>query len=154
MSNTIHDLSGTDALAGNDEFPLWQAHNRSTRKTTLATLAASIHGMIEGEPDETQYSLAASNGTFSLLVVPASPGGSVWAKLKLTVPAASGTITLPAGADRGDGQEVLVTATSSVAALTVSGGDAPVRGAPLALGVNGFFRLRYDSVDNDWSRVG
>jgi hypothetical protein len=67
---------------------------------------------------------------------------------------ATGTIVLPALAECADGQEVLVTCTQIVTALTVSGNGSTVNGAPSALAANGFFRLRFDGVLDSWYRVG
>lgn len=154
MTTTIHDLSSADSIASNDELVIWQRANASTRKAEMSAVAARVAELIEGEPDETQYSLATDAGGFSLAIVPSAIGGSVWAQLTLSGPAATGAIALPNADDRRNGQDVLVTVTNSVAALTVSGGDAAVFGAPASLPVNGFFKLRFDSVKAAWFRVG
>jgi hypothetical protein len=68
---------------------------------------------------------------------------------------AAGTITLPAQATCVDGQEVLVTTTQLVTALTVGGnGATAVNGAPTTLAANAFFRMRYDGPAKSWYRVG
>lgn len=154
MNTTIDRLSSTRDLDGDDQFAVYQARNASTRKVSLETMALRVAEMIVGETDETQYNLAVPGGAFSLAVMPAAQGGSVWAQLTLTAPVSAATITLPAEQDRREGQEVLVTVTNSVASLTVAGNGVPVNGAPASLGVNGFFRLRFDSASNAWFRVG
>ena len=53
-----------------------------------------------------------------------------------------------------DGQEVLVTSTQAVTALTVSGNGSTVYGAPSALTANAFFKLRFDGVVKAWYRIG
>lgn len=97
----------------------------------------------------TQY--AAPNATgFTVTIAPPTDGSSMFLLLTPTGAFAAGTITLPTNAK--DGQEVLVTCTQAVTALTVNGGT--VNGAPTALTANGFFRLRYDGVFKNWYRIG
>jgi len=53
-----------------------------------------------------------------------------------------------------DGQQVVVTSTQAVTTLTVSGNGASVNGAPSTLAANGYFRLRYDQINNSFYRIG
>lgn len=147
---TIDQLSQAGGIADADELALYSKENGSTRKVTAAQVADFVLEAIEGTPDETLYSLNA--GTVTAL--PATPGGSVWAQITLPATAPTLTIILPGIDDRAHGQEVLVTVTQPVTALTVNGTGAATAGAPSALTANGFFRLRFDSVSATWYRVG
>jgi hypothetical protein len=88
------------------------------------------------------------------LIAPDTSGENVYLLLTPTGTLAAGTITLPALASAVDGQQVLVSCTQIVTALTVAGNGATVNGAPTTLAANGFFRLRFDGVNNSWYRVG
>jgi hypothetical protein len=150
---TIDQLSQAGAIDGADELALFSKANGDTRKVTAQQLADCMLQVIEGEPDDTIYALSAAGG-FTVPALPAAPGGSVWAQITLTAPASTGTVILPGIADRANGQEVLVTCTQAVTALTVSGSGAVTAGAPTSLAANGFFRMRFDLVSNTWYRVG
>jgi hypothetical protein len=152
--STIHGLSQSGSIADADEFPMFSKANGDTRKVSAPQLAAYVLEVIEGAPSETIYSIATDGSGFTVLVVPATPGGSVWAQIGLSGAAPAGVIVLPDVENRAHGQEVLVTCTHPVAALTVNGSGANIAGAPAALTAHGFFRLRFDSISNTWYRIG
>lgn len=151
---TIDKLSQSDVLQSDDVLAVFQQANDDTRKVAVGVLAARLNEIIQGDPDETIYSLAMDGDSFTASALPTAPGGSVWLQLTLSGTAASGTINLPDIDNRANGQEVLVTVTQEVTSLTVNGLGASVAGAPSSLGANGFFRMRYDSISNCWFRVG
>lgn len=154
MNNAINNLSTAKNIEAGDLIPIFQGSSGRARAASVGALAVRVSEMIEGEQDETTYGLLTAGNGFSLPIVPQTAGGSVWAQIATSGTASAATITLPSAIDRGDGQEVLVTVTNAVTALTVNGGDATVKGAPASMAANGFFRLRYDSVSNTWFRVG
>lgn len=151
---SIDQLSEAPSLAADDKLPVFLKGANDTRAASLATVASCVQSLIAGEPDETLYSLTTDGGGFVVAVLPTAPGGSVWAQIALSAPAATGVIALPGADDRAHGQEVLVTCTNAVTALTVSGSGATVYGAPASLAAHGFFRLRFDSISTAWYRVG
>jgi len=63
---------------------------------------------------------------------------------------AAGTITLPPVASCFDGQEILVASSQSIAALTVNGNGATLVGTPGALGIGGFFTIRFNRLQSTW----
>lgn len=150
---SIDELSRAGAIADADELALFSKANGSTRKVTAPQLAAYVQKAIEGEPDEAVYSVTTDGGGFAVTVLPTTPGGNVWAQIALSGPAPSGTIILPGADDRANGQEVLVTCTHDVQALSINAQDAALRGAPTLIATNGAFRLRYDSISNTWFRI-
>lgn len=113
----------------------------------LQTLLTASGGLI------TQYSAPSATG-FAVQIAPAVNGASVYLLLTPAAGYAAGTITLPAQAQCTDGQELLVSCTQAVTALTVAGNSATVNGAPTTLAANAFFRLRFDGVFRAWYRVG
>lgn len=151
---TIDQLSQASSISDSDELALFSKANGDTRKVTAPQLATYLLGAIEGVPDETVYSMAVDGNNFTVAVLPATPGGNAWALITLSILAPAGTIILPSIDDRAHGQEVLVTCTQAVTALTVVGSGATVLGAPAALAANGFFRLRFDSISSTWYRIG
>lgn len=151
---TIDQLSQASAIGDADELALFSKANGDTRKITAPQLAAYVQQAIEGTPDETVYGVTANGSGFQVAVSPTTPGGSVWAQITLSGAAPTGTIILPGMDGRAHGQEVLVTCSQAVAALTVNGNGAAVAGPPAALAANAFFRLRFDNVSAAWHRVG
>lgn len=151
---TITKLSQAGSISDRDEFALFSKENGDTRKVLAPQLAAYVLETIDGAPSETLYGIVTDGSGFVVPVVPTTPGGSAWAQISLSAAAPAGTIILPGIDDRAHGQEVLVTCTHAVAALTVNGSGATVAGAPAALAANGFFRLRFDSISSTWYRIG
>jgi hypothetical protein len=150
---TIDDLSQTSTVQPSHEVAVF-IPGQGTRKATLDQVAKCVLKTLEGEPDETAYTATTDGSGFVFAVLPAAPGSGVWAQVALSGPAPAGTIILPGIDDRAHGQEVLVTCTQAVTALTVNGNGAATAGAPAAMAANGFFRLRFDSVSATWYRVG
>lgn len=146
---TIDQLSQSGDIADADELAIFSKENGSTRKVTAAQIAQFALQAIEGTPDETVYSLNAS----SVTVLPATPGGNVWAQVTLTAPAANLAVILPGSDERANGQEVLVTVTQTVTALAVNGNGAALSGAPTTTGPALPFRMKYDSISNTWYRI-
>ena len=152
---TINQLASADAVTGADQVPIYQAANGDARKASVSLFATYIQSLLTpAGGEETQYYAPGASG-FSVTINPTTDGGSVYLLMTPLAGYAAGTIVLPAVAECEDGQEVLVSSTQLVTALTVSGnGAVAVNGAPTALTANGFFRLRYDGINQSWYRVG
>lgn len=150
---TIQRLSqGT--LTEASQVPFYDTTNGADRRGSISQLAALLQDLLTPCVGLiTQYSAPTATG-FSVLINPAVDGGSVFLLLTPTGAFAAGTITLPAQAECIDGQELLVSCTQVVTALTVAGNGSTVNGAPASLAANGFFRLRFDGVFKAWHRVG
>jgi hypothetical protein len=150
---TINQLSAVDSVTGGDQVPIYSSGNGDARKASMTTLAAFFTDQVTPPPDTmTQYAAPNASG-FSVTVAPAVAGDSVWLLLTPTGAFAAGTVVLPALASAVHGQEVLVTSTTAITALTVSGNGATVNGAPTTMAANAFFRLRFDGVFNAWYRI-
>lgn len=153
MGSSINSLSQTD-IAAADQVPFASSANGADRRTSVTQLVALIQSLLTVDDGfQTQYASPNATG-FSVQIAPAATGGSVYLLLTPLAGYAAGTITLPAQASCVDGQEVLVSCTQAVAALTVAGNGSTVNGAPTTLAANAFFRLRFDGVNKFWCRVG
>ena len=150
----IQNLSSVSTISGSDQLALFSAAVGSDVRATLTTLLSWLQGELTAAGGLiTQY--AAPNATgFSVQVAPVTDGGSVYLLLTPAAGYAAGTITLPAQALCVDGQELLVSCTQAVTALTVAGNGSTVNGAPTTLAANAFFRLRFDGVFKAWYRIG
>lgn len=149
MSN-INQLCRVDEVSAGDLAVIFSTNNGDPRAAAMSVLLKYFQSQLTANGGLiTQY--AAPNATgFTVTIAPPTDGSSMFLLLTPTGAFAAGTITLPTNAK--DGQEVLVTCTQAVTALTVNGGT--VNGAPTALTANGFFRLRYDGVFKNWYRIG
>lgn len=104
-----------------------------------------------GDGKVIQYAAPASTG-FTVPITDSS--ASVWLVLTPSGTLAAGTITLPAVANCVESQEVLVSSSQIVTALTINTNGANIIGAPTTIVVGGFFRLRFEPVLKTWYRVG
>lgn len=150
---SIQDLSqGNIAVAS--QIPFYDTSSGCDRRTSVSQLITLLQGLVTaGGGMLTQY--ASPNATaFSIQVLPPSDGASVYLLMTPLATYAAGTIVLPTLAQCIDGQELLVSCTQIVTALTVSGNGATVNGAPTTLAANGFFRLRFNFPSASWARVG
>lgn len=143
---------GTPSAAS--QIPFYDPQNGQDRKMSVDQLATLLESeLTPGAGLITQY--AAPNATgFNVVIAPPTDGASMYLLLTPGGAYAAGTITLPAQALCIDGQELLVSCTQAVTALTVAGNGSTVNGAPANLAANGFFRLRFDGVFKAWYRVG
>lgn len=153
--STINQLAAVSAVTAADLVAIYSSQNGDARKASMTVLAAFIQSMLTAAAgDETQYFAPAATG-FSVTVNPTTDGGGVYLLMTPVAAYAAGTIILPAKAECVDGQQVLVTSTQVVTALTVNGnGATAVNGAPTTLAANGFFKLRYDAIFASWFRIG
>lgn len=143
---------GTPTTAS--QIPFYDPSNGQDRRASVAALAEVIQETLTAPGAfVTQY--AAPNATgFGVSAAPPTDGASVYLLLTPLAAYAAGTITLPARATCISGQELLVSCTQTVTALTVAGNGATVNGAPTTLAANGFFRLRFNEIFGAWYRVG
>lgn len=142
------DMNGGDLLA------LFSSVLGNDAATPLSALLSWLQSQLTAAGAfQTQY--AAPNATgFAVGIAPLQAGSSVYLLLTPAAGYAAGTITLPQSTYCVDGQEVLVSCTQAVTALTISGNGATVNGAPTTLAANSFFRLRFDGVFQAWYRIG
>jgi hypothetical protein len=155
----IPQLTAQDTISVADSIPVYSYGNAAARRISAGNFAAFVQSQIEPNNGlATQYAAPTATGQ-TTIVSPPTQGASTWLEMTPLGAYAAGTITFPAAAVAIDGQEVLVTSTLAVTALTVnflnaSGVSAAVVGAPTTLAANGFFRMRFDAVYKLWIRVG
>lgn len=136
-------------------IPFYDPTNGCDRRGSVSDLAQLVSDSLPGAPGGLITQYAAPNATaFTLNVSPPEAGENMWLLITPTGTFAAGTVALPAAALCQDTQEVLVTSTQIITALTVNGNGSTVNGAPTTLAANGFFRLRFDGVFRAWYRVG
>lgn len=143
---TINSLSQIDALGGGDQVPVYDSDAGTARKASVSQFVAYFRSAF-ASPDVTATILSPIAGFNQVLATSAT---SIWLILTPAGTLATGTVTLPPVADCFDGQQVLVTSTESITALTVAGNGATVNGAPAALVSDGFFALRFNKLLSSW----
>lgn len=148
----INELSALDALSPGDSVPVFSTQNGDTRRVAASVLRDYVNsGEGVGDDKITQYAAPSATG-FSAQINNTS--ASVWLVLTPTAGFAAGTLVLPAVANCVDRQEILVTTTQAVTALTISANGATLSGAPTTLTANAFFTLRFEALTKIWYRAG
>lgn len=154
MSDSIRNLQLVQSLDQADQVAVGSVSAGGDVRVPLSSLVSYIQSLLSVPTAlVTQYASPSATG-FTVAVSPTTTGTSMFLLLKPVGAYATGTINLPALASAVDGQEVLVHCTQAVTTLTVSGNGASTGGAPTTIAANGFFRMRYDGVDQKWYRVG
>jgi hypothetical protein len=154
MATRIDDLTEVYEVTSADQIPIHSDAEGSPRKVTVGVLTAYLLTAMGPLSGLTRQAAAPSASPFTVNVAPPEDGASMRLIIKPTGTLAAGTINLPDADDAEDGQEVLITCTQIVTALTVAATGLNVTGAPTTLAANGFFRMMYDAVDTTWYRVG
>lgn len=144
---TINQLPSASSLSSSDQLPVYSSSNGDARKASLSTLLAWFRSTF-ADPEFTTVLEAPTGSGFNIQL--AASTESIWLIANPTGAFAAGTITLPPVADCFDGQEIIVTCSQSVTALTVDGNGATVLGEPSALGTGGFFALRFRESQATW----
>ena len=104
----------------------------------------------DGDGKILQYAGPTSTG-FTVPVTDSS--SSVWLVLTPSGTLATGTITLPAVANCVQSQEILVSSSQTVTALTINANGGTVVGAPTTIVSTSPFKLRFEPVLKTWYRV-
>ena len=150
---TINKLTRTDSVSAGDVVPVYVQNQGDARGASMTVIAEFVLSTIEltGTDFVTQYALPAATG-FSIQVNNTSENTHLI--ISPTGSFATGTIVLPAAANLIEGQQVMVTITQPVAALTVSPNGASIIGAPVGLVANQSFILKYDAASFTWYMIG
>lgn len=143
----------TGTPTGASQVPFYDATNGQDRRASLADVAGVVQELLGGADDYiSAYDTPSTGSTVSIL--PHIAGGSVFLILTPLATLATLTILLPLKDQCQHGQEVLVHSTQILTALTVDANGAGSSGAPTTLAAGGFFRLRFDAVNEAWYRIG
>lgn len=144
---SIRDLSETTSLSGADAFPVSLASQSDARKASLSTLLAFVEANFASPDFTTQINAPSSSGSSIALT---DQTGNLWLIINPTGAFAALTLVLPVVGNAYDGQQILVTCSNSITALTINPNGATLVGAPTAFGVGGFFTLRYNKLQSTW----
>lgn len=149
----INRLTRTDTVSAGDVVPVYVQNQGDARGASMTVITEFVQSQIQisGTDFVTQYALPASTG-FSIQVNNTSENTHLI--ISPTGPFATGTIVLPSFANLIEGQQVMVTITQALAALTVTPQGSSIIGVPAALAANQTFILKYDSASTTWYMVG
>ncbi len=155
MSN-INQLSTVETLSGGDLLPVWDTSNGDTRKSSVTVLADYMQDNLDfgvANNFTTQYSSPLTGATVAI-TDGADDNTNVHIIITPLATIAALTLTLPLATSCVDGQEILITSTQHVTALTLSlNGASAVRGLPLELVKYGNVVLKYDAPNLLWYNV-
>jgi hypothetical protein len=143
----INQLSALDQLSGGDQLPVYSPVNGDARRVSITALLDFFRGNF-ADPDYLTLINAPTNSGFNWQL--GAQTQSLFLILNPSGAFAAGTITLPPVASCFDGQEILVASSQSIAALTVAGNGATLVGTPGALGIGGFFTIRFNALQSAW----
>jgi hypothetical protein len=144
----INNLSTIDALAGGDQVPIYDSDAGTARKASLSQFVAYFKSAF-ASPDYTTILVSPSVSGFNQPI--GSQTTNVWLVMTPTGTMATGTVTLPPVADCFDGQQILISCTEVITALTIAtNGAGAISGVPNAIGVGGFIALRFSSSSSLW----
>lgn len=147
--STIGRLTRTDTVAPGDVVPVYVQNMGDARGASMSVILAFIQDslVIQGSDFVTQYALPATTA-FNIQINNTSKNTHLI--LAPTGAFAAGTVTLPALANLIGGQQIIVTTTHAVTALTIAPSGAAVIGAPSGLGANQSFMMMFDSSSSTW----
>ena len=143
----INQLPALDQLSGGDQLPVYSPVNGDARRVSITALIEYFQANF-ADPDYLTIINAPTNSGFNLQL--GAQTQSVFLILNPSGAFAAGTITLPPVASCFDGQEILVASSQNIAALTVNGNGATLVGVPSALGIGGFFTIRFNALQGAW----
>lgn len=144
---TINQLPSLSQLSGGDQLPVYSPTNGDARRVSITSLLEYFQGNF-ADPDYLTIINAPTNSGFNIQL--GAQTQSLFLIINPTGAFAAGTVTLPPVASCFDGQEILIVSSQSIAALTVAGNGATLLGVPGALGIGGFFTIRFNALQSTW----
>ena len=149
------NLNTVDGIESGDSVVLYSGKDadfvRAALSVMLVYYQANLVFPTTGKQEDTVQNVVPLTGG-SIQVTDGDD--NIWLIVQPAATIATLTIVLPASGNAIDKQELLVTSTQIVTALTMGGNGATVVGTP-ALGVaNDFFKLKYYAFNNQWIIVG
>ena len=148
----ISDLAILTELLSSDRVVFYSPVNGDSYTVSGSNLAKSLKELITFDDDKlTQYYSPSATG-FSVQIN--NDSLSVFLLMTPTGAFAAGTFILPLKDNCVDKQEIQVITTQAVTTLTINGNGSSLVGAPTTLAANGYFKLRFDSINSTWYRIG
>lgn len=148
---TIPNLSATDVIVAGDQFVTFKLTNGDNRKVAASVLLAYMQDNLILPSFTTQYVSPSITGETIFVT---GSGMDIYLLLTPTDGFATMVIVMPLLSTLIDKQEVLITSSKQITALTISPNGATVCGEPSSMIADGFFKMRYDSINTTWRRVG
>lgn len=142
----INSLSTIGNVEDKDQLPIFDASAGTARKMSISQLLAFFASTFASP----EFDTVISSPIAGFNQVLAATSKNIWLLLTPAGTLASGTVSLPPVAACFDGQEILVTSSQAITALTVAGNGATVNGAPGSIGANSAFRLRFNKLLAAW----
>lgn len=148
---TIPNLSATDIIVSSDQFVTFKLSNGDNRKVAASVLLAYMQENLLLPSFTTQYASPTISGE---TIQVTGSGADIYLMLTPTDGFDTMVIVFPLLATLLDRQEILITSSKQVTALTISPNGAIIVGEPSSITSDGFFKMRYDAVNTTWRRVG
>jgi len=143
-------LSRADSFASGDLFVGLSGDNQDYRGYSASVISTWVNSIVTDYRQVTQKNTPADGATVAVT----QDSNNRWLLLKPPAAVATLTVQLPASDVATDRQEVTITTTAQIAALTVTAsGSTAIYGVPAAMGAENSFTLRYDADDLSWYRV-
>lgn len=155
--STINQLFSAMSVQGSDLIPVFVSGSQSTRRITVSQLLDFIAAQQPANQStiSTQYATPGVNGFLVQIFQPIVGGPDVHMIINPLTDYAAGTIQLPPFATAFDGQQVLITTTKSIAAVTIDlNGASAGFGLPSSLGANDSLIVAYDQPSASWYMLG
>jgi hypothetical protein len=114
---TINNLSEVSSLSAGDAIPVYASAQGDARKASLSTLLAFVEANFASPDYTTQINAPSSSGSSIAL---ADQTGNLWLIINPTGAFAALTLVLPTSGNAYDGQQILVTCSNSIGALTIN----------------------------------
>ena len=146
----IERLSLLDTITASTYFAV-NVNNQDYR-TAASTVAEYVQSQgSSGDGKIIQYAGPTGTG-FTVTITDSS--ASTWLVLTPNATLAAGTIILPNVANCVASQEIIVSSSQTVTALTINLNGALGVGTPTTISSGGFFTLRFEPILKTWYRVG
>ena len=154
---TINQLNSAMSAQLSDSIPVFVSGSQTTRRITVSQLIELIAAQQPANQStvSTQYAAPGANGFLVQVLQPITGGPDVHMIINPLTDYATGTIRLPAFNTAFDGQQVIITTTKSIAAVTIDlNGASAGFGLPPSLGANDSLILAYDAPSASWYMLG
>lgn len=153
---TINQLYSGMSVQLSDSIPVFVSGSQTTRRITVAQLlelfasdqSASVVGV------SNQYASPGFNNFIVDILQPNTGASDVHMILNPLTTFATGTVNLPPAATAVDGQQVTITTTQIITALTIgANGALSIFGGPSTLAANDSVTLAFDKFSSAWYMV-
>lgn len=154
---TINQLFSAMSIQGSDLIPVFTSGSQTTRRVTVSQFLEFIDAQQPANAStvSTQYAAPGVNGFIVQILQPVTGGPDVHMIINPLDSYATGTIKLPPFNTAFDGQQVIITTTKSIAAVTIDlNGALAGFGLPSSLGDNDSLIVAFDAPSASWYMLG